>query len=106
MKPTGRRSRAVHRLELKGISKQLASSKSGNAAASLLNKNGKVCLTINRRLLPRDSLGRWLRWEALPGASRPSSIPAPDHQRDVYSGSTVTTHCMSMEISRTGLLSL
>ncbi|MGO8777874.1 MAG: hypothetical protein ACLQKK_02980 [Rhodomicrobium sp.] len=86
MKPTGRRSRAVHRLELKGISKQLASSKIGNAAASLLNKNGKVCLTINRRLLPRDSLGRWLRWEALPGASRPSSIPAPDHQRDVYLG--------------------
>ncbi len=82
----GPRSRAVHRLELKGLSKQLASSKSGNAAASLVNKNGKVCLTINRRLLPRDSLGRWLRWEALPGASRPTSIPAPDHQRDVYLG--------------------
>ncbi len=76
----------VHRLELKGLFKRSAGSKSATAASSLISKSGKVCLAINRRLLPRPGQGRWLLWEPLPGASRPVSIPAPDHAKDVYLG--------------------
>ncbi len=72
----------VHRLELKELGRQFAGSKSASAASSLVSKSGKTCLAINRRLLPRRGQGRWLLWEPLPGASRPASIPAPDHEKD------------------------
>ncbi len=75
--------RKWHRLELKGISSSFAGK---NTASQLLNTSGKVCLTINRRLLPKPGHGRWLLWEALPGASQPSSVPAPDHAKDIYLG--------------------
>ncbi len=74
-----------HRLELKGISSSFAA-KNTSTASQLLNQNGKVCLTINRRLLPKPHHGRWLLWEALPGASRPTSIPAPNPAKDIYLG--------------------
>lgn len=80
------RPRMLRRLELKGLGKQSASSKSGTAASSLVSKSGKTCLTINRRLLPKHGYGRWLLWEALPGASRGNSNPAPNHEKDIYLG--------------------
>ncbi len=74
----------LHRVELKSISK--IASGTGSGASLLKNNANKVCLTINRRLLPKPNDGRWLLWEALPGAKKANSNPAPDHQRDFYLG--------------------
>jgi hypothetical protein len=77
-----------YRVELRDLRKQRASVKPAPSAAATAAtaSSGQVCLTLNQRLLPRPGQGRWLLWEALPGANRRNSEPPPNPDRDVFLG--------------------
>ena len=78
-----------YRVELRDFAKPPpgAPSSTSRAATTAATGAGGVCLTINRRLLPRQTgQSRWLLWDGLPGVGRGSSNPPPNPDRDIFLG--------------------